>query len=157
MPLETRGRAGKDMRAAPLLLIPLVLAACNQGNGRSVDGILGHRWARAAADCGDTYFQFSRDMIDFVQNGQPVNSLPVRRIVSQASDPSTVMFVIEVDSALATRPETANAASDVAMAFRIEGDSLRLIGQGAPDRLLPVAPGTGRFPTMALRRCPRAY
>jgi len=145
------------MRATALILTPLALAACNQGSSRTVDGILGHRWARAAADCGDTYFQFSRDMIDFVQNGQPVNSLPVRRIVSQASDPSTVMFVIEVDSALATRPETAKAASDVAMAFRMEGDSLRLVGQGAPDKLLPVMPGAARFPTMALRRCPTAY
>ncbi len=145
------------MRAPVLLLAPLALAACNQSSGKAVDGILGSRWARAAADCGDTYFRFSRDMIDFVENGQLVNSLPVRRIVTQASDPSTVMFVIEVDSALAARSDAGNAASDVAMAFRVEGDSLRLVGQGAPDKLLPVSPGTARFPAMALRRCPRAY
>ncbi|MBB4839496.1 hypothetical protein HNP52_002565 [Sphingomonas kyeonggiensis] len=145
------------MRSVLLLLALSALSSCNQSNGKAADGIMGHRWARAAADCGDTYFRFSRDMIDFVENGQPVNSLPVRRIVSQASDPSTVMFVIEVDSALAARSDAPNAASDVAMAFRIEGDSLRLVGQGAPDKLLPVSPGTARFPTMALRRCPRAY
>lgn len=142
------------MRAAFPFLVLLSLAACNQGNGKAVDGILGYRWARAAADCGDTYFRFSKDMIDFVRDGQSVNSLPVRRIVSQTSDPSTVMFVIEVDSALAARSDAPNAASDVAMAFRVEGDSLRLVGQGAPDRLLPVTPGATRFPTMAMRRCP---
>lgn len=145
------------MRAAILILTPLALAACNSGDSRAVNEIIGNRWARAAADCGDTYFQFSKDLIDFVQDGQPVNSLPVRRIVSQASDPSTVMFVIEVDSALAVRSDAPKAASDVAMAFRVEGDSLRLVAQGAPDKLLPVSPGTARFPTMALRRCPKAY
>lgn len=145
------------MRATPLLLTPLALAACNQTTSRTADDIIGHRWARAAAECGDTYFQFSRDMIDFVQNGRPVNSLPVRRIVSDASDPSTVMFVIEVDSAVAVRPGGANAPADVAMAFRVEGDSLRLVAQGAPDKLLPVARGIARFPTMAMRRCPTAY
>ena len=143
----------RGMRATPLLIVPLALAACNMSPGKA-DEIVGHRWARAASECGDTYFYFSRDTIDFVSKGRPVNSLPVRRIVSDGSDPSTVMFVIEVDSALATRPESRKDAADVAMAFRIEGDNLRLVGQGAPDRLLPVSAGEGSFPTMALRRCP---
>jgi len=147
------GQAG-DMRAALLFLVPLALAACNQTNGKAADEITGHRWARAAAECDDTYFTFSPDVIDFVRKGRAMNSLPVRRVVTDASDPNTVMFVIEVDSALAVRPESRKDAADVAMAFRIEGDSLRLVGQGAPDRLLPVSVGEGGFPTMTLRRCP---
>ncbi len=135
------------MRIALLFLAPLALVACNRDNGGAVDEIVGHRWARAAAECDDTYFYFSRNMIDFVRKGQAVNSLPVRRVVTDATDPAKVTFVIEVDSALAVRPDPRQVVADTAMMFRIEGDNIRLVGQGALDKLRP------GYPTLALRRC----
>jgi hypothetical protein len=148
MPPATPGAYYSDMRIASLLLAVLVLASCGQGNGKAMDEIVGHRWARTLAECGDTYLDFSRNMIDFVRDGRPVNSLAVQRIVSDPAAPSVATFVIEGG---------APGAADAAMVFKVEGDSLKLVGQGTLDALQRVAPGTRGNRSFVMRRCPSAY
>ncbi|MEP9357384.1 hypothetical protein [Sphingomonas sp. KR3-1] len=132
------------MRAAPLVLVLLAMAGCNRGGGNTTDAIVGHRWARTLAECGDTYLDFSRNMIDFVRDGRPVNSLSVLRITSDGDE---VTFVIA----------GAGAASDAAMVFRVEGDSLALVRQGALDGRQQLALGMKGNRSFVMRRCPSAY
>jgi hypothetical protein len=131
-----------------LLIAPcaLALAGCNQGSGKASDAILGHRWARTLAECSDTYLDFSRNMIDFVRDGHPVNSVSVLRITDNAAEPSKATFVLEGDGA--------RGGSDAAMVFKVEGDSLKLVGQGALDGLQRVTLGTGGDRSFVMRRCP---
>lgn len=141
------------MRIASLLLLALALTGCNRSSATSED-IIGHRWAHALADCGETYLDFSQDSIEFVRDGDMVNRLAVRRIVTDTAEPSTVMFVIEVDGAFVTRPVVPAGAADVAMLFKVEGDGMRLVGQGTPEKLQRVTMGEHNFGTFSLRRCP---
>ena len=131
------------MRAALPLLLVLALAGCNQERDKVADGIIGHRWARTLAECDDSYLDFSRNMIDFVRDGRAVNSLAVQRIVSDPVDPSRATFVIE----------GVRGASDAAMVFKLDGDSMKLVAQGALDGLQRLAPGTKGNRSFVLRRC----
>lgn len=130
------------MRAAPLFLV-LAFAGCSQGNDNASDEIIGHRWARTLAECDDTYLDFSRNMIDFVQDGRAVNSVAVRQITSDGAEAT---FIIA--------GEGARAGSDAAMVFKIDGDSLTLVRQGALDGRQRIALGTGGNRSFVMRRCP---
>ncbi|NYT39458.1 hypothetical protein HZY97_01705 [Sphingomonas sp. R-74633] len=132
------------MKPRALSLCLLILAGCGQGNGKATDEIIGHRWARTLAECDDSYLDFSRNMIDFVRDGRPVNSLAVLRIDSDPADSSIATFVIE----------GARGASDAAMVFKVDGDSLKLVGQGSLDALQRVAEGTRGNRSFVMRRCP---
>jgi hypothetical protein len=139
------------MRSTLLLYALLPLAACGPSRRVAADEIVGHRWARTLAECRDTYLSFSRDMIDFFRDGQSVSPLPVRRIVADLPG-GKVMFVIEVDGALAVRPVGGRGDdSDVAMVFRVDGDTLQLVDQGLLGRL------GNSYPRFTMRRCPSAY
>lgn len=141
------------MRIAFPLLALMASAGCAPDNPRGVEEILGHRWARTLAECDNTYLRFSPSMIDFIRDGRSVSPLPVRRVVNGRG--GDVMFVLEVDGALA--PKTIaprGSGSDVGMVFRISGDSLKLVDQGAPDRLVRGEVPGKNLPTFTLRRCP---
>lgn len=132
-----------------LPLCALALIGCSQGKGKAVDEIVGHRWARTLAECGETYLDFSRNMIDFVRDGRAVNSLAVQRIVNDPATSSIATFVVE--------SEGASVGSDAAMVFKVEGDSLTLVRQGALDRLQRVGLGTGGNRSLVMRRCPSEF
>lgn len=129
------------MKLRILLLGALALTGCNQGSGNAADRIVGHRWARTLAECGDTYLDFSRNMIDFVRDGRPVNSLPVQRI---ASDANEATFVIAGEG----------ATPDAAMVFKVDGDSLTLVRQGNLDGRQQISLGTNGNRSFVMRRCP---
>jgi len=135
------------MKFLLLVLSVLALTGCNQSTGKASDAILGHRWARTLAECSDTYLDFSRNMIDFVRDGHPVNSVSVLRIDDDPAA-SKATFVIEGDRA--------RDGSDAAMVFKVEGDSLKLVGQGTLDGLQRVTLGTGGNRSFVMRRCPGA-
>lgn len=153
MPLETTAIYYWGMRIAPFMLVSLALAGCNSG-GSPAGEIVGHRWAHALADCGDTYLDFSQDMIAFVRDGKPVNALSVRRIVNDSPGPSMATFVIEDNGALAAKPVAPPDTADITMVFRVDGDSLKLVGQGAGERLKWGMPGAKNYSGFVLRRCP---
>lgn len=133
------------MKPVPIALLALALTACNQGGGKAVDQIVGHRWARTLAECDGTYLDFSRNMIDFVRDGRAVNSVDVLRIVEGPAGSSRATFVIAGDGA--------RGEPDAAMEFKVEGDSLKLSGQGALDGLQRVTLGTRGNRSFVLRRC----
>ncbi|MDG2532314.1 hypothetical protein P6144_01530 [Sphingomonas sp. HITSZ_GF] len=143
------------MRIVPPMLAVLALAGCGQGYGGGSGEIVGYRWARTLGECGDTYLQFSRDSIEFVSEGRSVNQLPVRRIVRE--DSSRVMFVVETDSALAPGSIAPRGSADVAMVFKVDGDSIKLVGQGTPDSLHGMTARVRDYPSFVMRRCPASH
>lgn len=142
------------MRSMLVALCALMLAGCGQDNAKAVGEILGHRWSKAPSDCGRTYLHFSAERIDYVIDGKPAEPLPIKRIVSKMPEPSTVMFVIRVDKALAAKTSAPDDTSDIAFVYKVDGDRLKRTGEGTPDRIMRIRAGEENRGWNALRRCP---
>lgn len=126
------------------------LGACGSTSAPAREELLARTWSPSSAACGQEYLKFSETAFEAHHTGRPSSALEVLDIVPVPENPTNVMVVIGPNP-----PGSGNAVSEqdrVAFLLEVSGRRLKLLAQGSPQQMLPIAPGdpnAGRFDRVA--------